>query len=88
MTGLQASCAAGSCFILYTGHRDSDIVWLDFADIDDGGFSVRQRKTGRDVWRPIVPELAAEIVTWEKKPGPFPLQTNGKPYSRKLFRTF
>jgi hypothetical protein len=26
-----------------------------------------------------------EIATWEKRPGPFLLQANGKPYSRKLF---
>ncbi len=70
---------------LYTGQRGSDVVRIGFTDIDEGGFSVHQRKTGRDVWCPIVPELAAEIATWEKRPGPFLRQANGKPYSRKLF---
>src|SRR5260370_36439135 len=70
---------------LYTGQRGSDVVRIGFTDIDEGGFSVCQRKTKREVWCPIVPELAAEIATWEKRPGPFLHQTNGKPYTRKLF---
>jgi hypothetical protein len=61
------------------------VVRLGFTDIDDGGFSLRQRKTGREVWCPIVPELAAEMATWEKRPGPFLQQNNGRPYTRKLF---
>jgi integrase len=75
----------GIMLYLYTGQCGSDIVRLGFAHIDDDGFSVCQRKTGREVWCPIVPELAAEIATWEKRPGPFLLQASGKPYSRKLF---
>jgi integrase len=75
----------GIMLYLYTGQRGSDIVRLGFADIDDGGFSVRQRKTGREMWCPVLPELAAEIATWEKQPGPFLLQASGKPFSRKLF---
>ena len=69
----------------YTGQRGSDVVRLGFTDIDEGGFALRQRKTGREVWCPIVPELAAEMATWEKRPGPFLIQANGKPYSRNLF---
>jgi hypothetical protein len=72
----------GIMLYLYTGPRGSDIVRIGFADI---GFSVRQRNTGREVWCPTVPELAAEIATWEKRPGPFLLQPSGKPYTRKLF---
>jgi integrase len=69
----------------YTGQRGSDVVRLGFTNIDDGGFFLRQRKTGREVWCPIVPELAAEMATWEKRPGPFLQQDNGRPYTRKLF---
>jgi hypothetical protein len=29
-----------------------------------------------------MPELVAEIPTWQKRPGPFLLQERGKPYSR------
>ena len=74
----------GVMLALYTGQRGSDVVRLGWTDIDDGGFQLRQRKTGRPVWCPIVPELAAEVATWEKRPGPFLLQDDGKPYTRKL----
>jgi integrase len=70
---------------LYTGQRGSDAVRIGFTDIDDDGFNLRQEKTGREVWCPIVPELAAEISTWERRPGPFLLQASGKRYTRKLF---
>jgi integrase len=70
---------------LYTGQRGSDVVRIGFADVDEGGFSVIQRKTKREVWCPMVPELAAEIATWEKRPGPFLLQASGRPYTRKRF---
>ena len=69
---------------LYTGQRGSDIVRLGFTDIDDNGFRLTQRKTGREIWCPILPELAAEMATWERRPGPFLLQESGQPYTRKL----
>jgi integrase len=75
----------GIMLYLYTGQRGVDIVRIGFADVDENGFSVRQKKTSREVWCPIVPELAAEIATWEKRPGPFLLQPNGRPYTRKQF---
>lgn len=75
----------GVMLYLYTGQRGSDIVRLGPTHIDEGGFALAQRKTGREVWCPIVPELAAEMSTWEKAPGPFIRQHNGKPYNRKLF---
>lgn len=74
-------------FMLYmsTGQRGSDVVRLGPTDVDDGGFSLKQQKTGRDVWCPILPELAAEMATWERRPGPFLLQPNGKPFTRGRF---
>lgn len=72
---------------LYTGQRGSDVVRLGPTDIDDGGFRLRQQKTGREVWCPIVSELSAEMAGWEKAPGPFVRQANGKPYTRKLLDT-
>lgn len=70
---------------LYTGQRGSDIVRLGWTDVDDGGFRLVQGKTRREVWCPIVDELAAEMATWEKVPGPFVRQDSGKPFTRKLF---
>jgi hypothetical protein len=69
---------------LYTGQRGSDIVRLGWTDVDEGGFRIRQRKTGREIWCPIVPELAAEMAVWEKRPGPFVMLEGGGGYARKL----
>ena len=75
----------GIMLYLYTGQRGSDIVRLGWTDIDDGGFAIKQRKTGREVWCPIGAELAAEMESWRRAPGPFVRQVNGSPYDRKLF---
>jgi len=68
----------------FTGQRISDVVRLGWTDIDDGGFSLRQKKTGVRPWCPIFPELEAEIATWERRPGPFLLQENGRPFTTNL----
>lgn len=74
---------------LYTGQRGSDIVRLGWTYVDDGGFDLGQTKTGRRIYCPIVPELTREMEGWEKRPGPFLMQedgrAHGKPYTRKLF---
>ncbi|WP_083701109.1 tyrosine-type recombinase/integrase [Gemmobacter megaterium] len=62
----------------FTGQRASDLVRLGPTDIDDGGFSLPQKKTGVRPWCPIFPELEAEMATWEKRPGPYLLQETGK----------
>lgn len=81
----------GVILYMYTGMRGSDAVRLGWTDVDEGGFSLTTQKKKRDIWCPIVPELAAEIATWEKRPGPFLLQEDGRakgrPYTRKLFST-
>ncbi|MCT8992040.1 site-specific integrase [Chelativorans sp. SCAU2101] len=68
----------------YTGQRISDLVRLGWTDIDDGGFRLRQKKTGVEPWCPIFPELEAEMATWEKRPGPFLLQDSGRPFTTNL----
>jgi integrase len=68
----------------YTGQRISDVVRLGWTDIDDGGFRLRQKKTGAEPWCPIFPEMEAEMSTWEKRPGPFLLQGSGKPFTTNL----
>ena len=62
----------------YTGQRISDVVRLNPNDEDEGGFSLPQKKTGVRPWCPIFPELEAEMATWERRPGPFLLQEDGK----------
>lgn len=75
----------GVMLALYTGQRGSDVVRLGPTFVDDGGFDLAQIKTGRQVWCPILPELAKEMADWERKPGPYMLQPHGKPYTRKRF---
>lgn len=62
----------------YTGQRISDIVRLGPNHIDDGGFSLPQKKTGVRPWCPIFPELEAEMATWDRRAGPYLLQDDGK----------
>lgn len=82
---LDGMLRRGVMLALYTGQRGSDIVRLGWTDIEDGGFRLRQRKTSVEVWCPIVPELQAEMATWEKRPGPFLLNKIGRPYTREKF---
>jgi len=73
----------------YTGQRISDVVRLGWTDIDEGGFALRQKKTGVRPWCPIFPELEAAMASWEKRPGPFLTQDNGKPFStNQLWKVF
>lgn len=79
----------GFILYMYTGMRGSDAVKLGWTDIDEGGFSITTQKRKRDVYCPIVPELADEMQTWQKRPGPFLWQEGGRAdghrYTRKLF---
>jgi integrase len=79
----------GVVLYMYTGMRGSDAVRLGPTMIDDGGFDLTTQKRKRQVWCPIVPELRAEMATWDKRPGPFLLQEDGRakgrPFTRKRF---
>lgn len=70
-----------------TGQRGSDLVRMMWSDIEtfDGvkGISVKQKKTGREVWVPITSTLAAAMATWERKPGPILTKQDGRPWSRE-----
>jgi integrase len=73
----------------FTGQRISDVVRLGWTDIDEGGFALRQKKTGVRPWCPIFPELESEMTSWEKRPGPFLLQDNGRPFTtNQLWKVF
>ncbi|MGV3553104.1 tyrosine-type recombinase/integrase [Rhizobium sp.] len=86
---LKGVIRRGVILYMYTGMRGSDAVKLGWTDIDEGGFSITTQKRQRDVYCPIVPELAKEMETWEKRPGPFLYQEggrgHGRRYTRKLF---
>ncbi len=40
-----------------TGQRIGDVLEMRWSDIQDGGFAVKQGKTGKELWVPILPEL-------------------------------
>lgn len=64
-------------------------VRLGFNDIDGGGFSRPQKKTGVQPWRPVFPELEAEMAAWERRPGPLLLQEDGRPFTaNRLWKVF
>lgn len=69
----------------WTGQRVSDLVRMCPTDIERvggmDGINVRQKKTGREVWIPIFPELAAAIERWERRPGPFVIKPDGRPWA-------
>src|ERR1700733_1102623 len=82
---LTGEVRKGVMLYLYTGQRGQDVVKLGWTYVDDGGFDLGQTKTGVDVWCPIVSELSAEMASWEKRPGPFLRQSDGRPYTRNRF---
>lgn len=71
-----------------TGQRGSDVVRMCPSDIEVNhghpGVNVIQRKTGVRLWVPFTPDLIEAMKSWEKKPGPYVLKPNGKPYTREL----
>lgn len=84
---LKGMIRRGVMLYIYTGQRGSDIVRLGPTFIDDGGFDLGQKKTGVKIWCPIVPELAEEMRTWKKEPGPYLKTARGRAFSRKYFST-
>jgi integrase len=70
----------------YSGQRGSDVIRLGETFVDEGGFRLSPKKTGKrigDIWIPIEPPLAAEMGTWERRPGPFLYTETGKTFTKK-----
>jgi integrase len=59
-----------------TGQRISDLVRMCWTDIETfrgiDGITVRQKKTDRQMWVPILSPLAAAMKTWERPTGAVP----------------
>lgn len=69
----------------HTGQRGSDVVRLGETFIDDGGFRLVQVKNGAkigEIWCPIETDLADEMRSWPREPGPYLRQSHGKLVSR------
>lgn len=44
-----------------TGQHIGDVLEMRWSDIQGGGFVVRQNKTGKELWVPILPEVDAAL---------------------------
>lgn len=70
-----------------TGQRGSDLVRMGPTDVEVykgfQGINVRQQKTGRVIWIPVIAALAKAMAGWERRPGPFLRRRDGLPMSRK-----
>ncbi|GAA6198335.1 hypothetical protein NBRC116598_37800 [Pseudophaeobacter arcticus] len=44
-----------------TGQRIGDVLEMRWFDIQESGFVIRQNKTGKELWVPILPELQAAL---------------------------
>ena len=70
-----------------TGQRGSDLVRMGPTDVEVykgfQGINVRQQKTGRVMWIPIIAALAKAMEGWERRPGPFLRRRDGLPMTRK-----
>jgi len=77
-----------------TGQRGSDIVRMGPTDLEEKqdpatgarrlGINVIQKKTGVRLWVPATSRLQEAMNGWERRPGPFVLKPDGRPYSREL----
>lgn len=69
-----------------TGQRGSDLIRMCPTDLEmfNGvqGINVTQKKTGKRVWVPITSALAAVMATWELRPGPYLVRSDGRPWDR------
>lgn len=85
---LTGAVRRGYFLARYTGQRGSDVIRLGETFVDDGGFRLVPKKNGRatgEIWCPIEDPLAAEMATWERAPGPYVRQANGRAYNKRLF---
>ncbi|MEL6828233.1 MAG: tyrosine-type recombinase/integrase [Pseudomonadota bacterium] len=69
LEAFRGSCALGTRERLVmelcvgTGQRIGDVLQMRWSDIQDGGFAVKQGKTGKELWIPILPELQTALDT-------------------------
>ena len=68
----------------YTGQRQEDVLMMAPEHIEDGGISVVQQKTGKELWLPLHRDLKAALEGWSGSP--FVLTPRGKPYTPDSFR--
>ncbi|MGB2931972.1 MAG: tyrosine-type recombinase/integrase, partial [Methyloceanibacter sp.] len=71
----------------YTGQRQTDVIRMSKADLEDGGIKVKQQKTGKELWIPLHAALREEMRAWEvTPPWTFVQNAKGQPYTAERFR--
>lgn len=68
---------------LYTGQRRADVATMRWADIEGETLHIRQRKTGRELWLPIMPALADALAATERGGKTILVTQYGQPFSVK-----
>jgi integrase len=56
-----ANWIAHQSLVTRTGQRIGDVLEMRWSDIQDGGFAIRQNKTSKELWIPILPELQTAL---------------------------
>ena len=71
---------------LYTGQRSGDLAAMTWAAYDGEGITVKQQKTGAELWLPVHPALKEEIDAWRLTATAVTILTarNGVPFGRAL----
>ncbi|MFN7004297.1 MAG: tyrosine-type recombinase/integrase [Roseinatronobacter sp.] len=70
--------------LLGTGQRIGDVLKMRWDELDDGGISVRQQKTGHGIYVPLTDALAEVIAAAPRIGETIIAQPNGKPVSYPL----
>ena len=68
--------------LLYTGQRVGDVAAMRRADLLNGAIPVRQEKTGAELSLPVHPNLLRSLQACPAD-GPAPLNTNGRPMTKR-----
>lgn len=72
---------------LYTGQRCSDVLPMNWADVDRGVIAVVQEKTRKKVWIPLHRDLRAELETTERCSTKILTGERGRPWKLEGFKT-
>lgn len=81
--------AAGRTLLLFelligTGQRIGDVLSLRWSDLDADGFTIRQKKTGTEVFVPLTSRLRAVLAATPRRSMFIVCQDNGLPVSYSL----
>jgi integrase len=78
--------------LYFTGQRIGDVLKMRWSDVRDGVVHVVQQKTGKELWIPLLAELAAELAKTPKRGMTIMADEKGRPFRidriRKALQAF